>query len=698
MQSKWNRDTKLSLTIARAVGLIFVALIVVAPTTIVILPVQAGWSAAFGSNGLLKSTAVQILGTLLLLVFAWSRKVSDIVYCSHPLVIALMLFMFWATLSILWSFNRDYTVVYLMRLYVSGLLGFLVFQIRSKSHFATLLGFVYFGCVLLSAFGLLQHFFDIQIVRQVAPPASTFGNRNAAAQVIVVTWLLGIYFLSGTRSKGSNQYFLCCSIALVLAYIVHISSRAAWVAMGAQVIAMSAFVLAAKFRSKQPLGFGNIGLKPILTSVLVFLVLVNMDSSGYKSVLESIATEVSDIATVSSTLGSENEYSRFKLWRTTYQVFLDQPILGVGLGGFEAVWQRYTTSLGVVFVHAHNDLFQIMAELGIVGGLLALSCVGIMLSLGYRFLIGPHDNDTFLKYLVLVLIGGLAVTSLFSTPLTRPGPLSCLGILFGVLLGLEHIKPEQIRRLPLDIMRKRKLTVMATLIMACTITINVLWSVDLFRVERSVNKRNFSEKIRYWSPVEHPRYRSVVLAISHLSHVDPQITEFIAKSFYTIGQVDTIINGALTWSLIRMEKFDEARKVIAETRPMEPAGYFRSYEHELFILERMDEKEEVRRTIREMESFPAELLFKLPETVQNMANSSFNNGDHQKASFLLEQNIKRFPTFGPSNINLAKIYLLYGHVQPTEELLEKFIAKGGSKVTADIIQNEISGKVKALGL
>ncbi len=685
----------MSLTIARAVGFIFILMIVVAPTTIVLIPLQEGWEAGIYSHKFVKARAVQILAALLLLYFASSRNVTDLIYCKHPLLIGLVLFIAWATLSILWSWNRDYTIVYLMNLYGAALLGFLVLQVRSRSHLITLLGYLYFGCVLLATFGLLQHFFQIEIVPQARAPASTFANKNMAAQVVVATWLLGIFFLSRTGARGNYQFALCTSIALVLAYIFHTQTRAAWVAMSAQLIALSLFILVSVLRSGQALGLEKVGWKPILVSLFIFLFLVNADSSGYKPAWESAAGQLSDIVTVSNSLGSDKEYSRFALWRATFEIIMDQPVLGVGLGGFEYAYQMYSNSKSFGFLSAHNDLLQIASELGIVGALLALGCVAIMLALGYKYLVGMHSGDTFLKYLILILIGGLAVNSMFSFPLTLIGPLCCVTILLGILLRLEYIKPEQVGYWPLGKKNKRILTGAAALLLSSYLTMNTLWSIDLFNLERGIGKSDLSEEMAFHSPVEHPRYREIIRStIGFFKLLEPARAEYLARSYYTIGPTDTVVGLAMILALITMKKFDQAQIAIAETRTMEPAGFYRTFEYELIMFERMGNRDKVRQIIREMESFAPDLLFERPETVQNMANASYNIGDREYSASLYKKNIEHFPTYPDSNLTLVKIYLRHDFDELAWEVFEKFVASGGSKGVANTMLSDFSAKAE----
>lgn len=67
-----------------------------------------------------------------------------------------------------------------------------------------------------------------------------------------------------------------------------------------------------------------------------------------------------------------NTFSRFYLWGATLQVFLENPILGVGAGEIRGALDRVlgSSSTSVVERMPHNIYFQLLAETGLVGTVL----------------------------------------------------------------------------------------------------------------------------------------------------------------------------------------------------------------------------------------------------------------------------------------------------------------------------------------
>ena len=69
---------------------------------------------------------------------------------------------------------------------------------------------------------------------------------------------------------------------------------------------------------------------------------------------------------------------RINAWRTSWYVFLDYPVFGVGPNNLAAVFERYSPEPGRFRV-AHNAYFQLLAECGLPGLLLFLGAIGAAL-------------------------------------------------------------------------------------------------------------------------------------------------------------------------------------------------------------------------------------------------------------------------------------------------------------------------------
>jgi O-antigen ligase len=120
--------------------------------------------------------------------------------------------------------------------------------------------------------------------------------------------------------------------------------------------------------------------------------------------------------------GDDVSNGRLHFWQTTWQVFRDNPILGVGFDALASAYTRYDTWNGVYRVErAHNDYLQVLAE----GGVLGFICLATFLFFLFRrgWQIMTTSRDSFRRGVALGALAGcfgIAVHSFFDFPLRTP--------------------------------------------------------------------------------------------------------------------------------------------------------------------------------------------------------------------------------------------------------------------------------------
>lgn len=97
----------------------------------------------------------------------------------------------------------------------------------------------------------------------------------------------------------------------------------------------------------------------------------------------------------------ESPGGREYIWRQTWNMIRAHPLLGVGFGAYQTAYPIYTHEDGLwVIDKAHNDYLQLLAECGIVGGVLAL---WFIVSIFRAVASGARSRDP--------LVAGLALAS-----------------------------------------------------------------------------------------------------------------------------------------------------------------------------------------------------------------------------------------------------------------------------------------------
>jgi O-antigen ligase len=108
-------------------------------------------------------------------------------------------------------------------------------------------------------------------------------------------------------------------------------------------------------------------------------------------------------------LQGQNFYAnRGFIWRGTWEMIKANPVTGVGLGAFPTAFPRYTDTDGTYpALQAHNDLLQIFADGGIIGGLLVICFVVLV---ARSFARGLRARDPWRRAMALGM--GTAMVSL----------------------------------------------------------------------------------------------------------------------------------------------------------------------------------------------------------------------------------------------------------------------------------------------
>ena len=126
---------------------------------------------------------------------------------------------------------------------------------------------------------------------------------------------------------------------------------------------------------------------------------------------------------------------RLQLWTTAWQMFLDAPLLGAGIGQF--TWSHFLRAAGDVsldphlYMHAHNLVLHLMAEMGAIGALIVIGAlVAWTVSLRHE----PPGMEWQWLVTVLSMIG---IHSLLEFPLWYAYFLGMAALLLGA--GTRHL-------------------------------------------------------------------------------------------------------------------------------------------------------------------------------------------------------------------------------------------------------------------
>ncbi len=315
------------------------------------------------------------------------------------------------------------TVMMLIFLLVSFIIAANFFA--SRERFGTLVRFLIIYGVALALFGLIQNF--------------TWEGRVYGFRVTKAGLAFGP-FINRNHFAGYMEMLIPVPVSLILARVVH---RQSWMFYGFAAAVMGLALVMSNSRG------GMISLMAGLIFMAVASSQLRRNKERRQGSTASVLKRVGAVAAIGAAIfigviwiGAEEVVrragetidlvrganqqevytSREWIWKDTWKMVRANPLLGVGIGAYETVYPTYATGDDPYFRtdFAHNDYLQILADAGIVGGLLALCFIVLVARAVLR---GIKASDPLIAAMALASGAGifsLLVHSLFDFNLQIP--------------------------------------------------------------------------------------------------------------------------------------------------------------------------------------------------------------------------------------------------------------------------------------
>ena len=300
----------------------------------------------------------------------------------------------------------------------------------------------------------------------IHPPTGFSGNRNLFGSLVVLLMPWSLY----TFLRGSGSWKITAGLALLLgSYALILSqTRSAWLAFAVMLLTFGLLTAFSYKRLSVPL---QQQIKTALVLALAGIALAGtlalaggQDSTLARSLRSRLASLSSLSLSASAAPANEaerNAYERLYVWKETWRMTRDAPLLGVGPGNWRVAFPAYGGSGAPSFenvdhlrVHPHNSYLGLASESGLTG-LLLLLLMGALVLRPLLSNLRQSDQEASLL-LSIALISGLlaaAVDMAFSFPLERVehSSLLLLYAALGVSVGRERLPAVALPRLPLTL-------------------------------------------------------------------------------------------------------------------------------------------------------------------------------------------------------------------------------------------------------
>jgi O-antigen ligase/tetratricopeptide (TPR) repeat protein len=281
----------------------------------------------------------------------------------------------WAALSYFYAINPTETLVTGARL----LTTYLVFIVLSILFYKQPLPALLTGISVIMAFVLLydslvllktfsSNLTTMSLDENIINLRGNHGNKNVMAAALLIKFPFVLWLIINNKLLGK----LLAAFVLVMGVtgLLILNTRSTYV--GLLIIAIIFIATTLYFKSKEN--------KKAILSQIAYLIIPVVIGYFIANVFLDTAVQMQDTqggyGTVTKRIGditvASEENSRLRLWKNAIDYSIKHPLIGCGYGNWKLASIPYeifhTTELFVPY-HAHNDFFEMFADLGVLGGI-----------------------------------------------------------------------------------------------------------------------------------------------------------------------------------------------------------------------------------------------------------------------------------------------------------------------------------------
>jgi O-antigen ligase len=385
----------------------------------------------------------------------WAFKIisrEEIKFTPTPLNLPILSFIVICTLSLIWSDTFFTSLKELPHFLAGPLLYFVIVNnIRDEKQIRRIISAVLIVGAALGIYGIFQYN-DIDFSFWIPITGRNkvfglFGNVGYFAGYIILPLSLAIPLFFVTKNRNRKILLLIGILAMGITLIVTFT-RSSYLALGVSLLFM--FLLSLLSRGKNLLKENKklfiFLLIVIILAVSLFIIPTPLNKPG---------TAISQIKERVSITQLTNDFSsgrRVAIWKCTWMMVKDHPILGSGIGTYKYNTLRYQAKFfeqgdnRSIYPYgfadkAHNEYLQLWAELGTIGLAIFLWLVITYFIYGIRYL--KREKDEQKQGIMIGLMGAVVAFLLdcfFWFPLHLSSNLSLFWLFIGLRWALKKIR------------------------------------------------------------------------------------------------------------------------------------------------------------------------------------------------------------------------------------------------------------------
>lgn len=388
-------------------------------------------------------SAIAAFGILLAgLTLLWDLHTHPRPVCWHWILFLPGSLCLYALGSMAWS-HAYLAGVEAVRWGLLCLLLFICLNSLERSGGRRVLWGLHWGAVAAATWVCLQFWLDLQWFPQVAPPASTFANRNFYAEY-AVTALPFSFALIYTEKNIHKSAAIGLTTVLPVTALMMAGTRSALLTL-VVVLVLISMTLMHLARHTGPGHWKKVRLLvPALALFMGCGILANIPRSSSHTMSQGDSvTPLGFAFTRAQSLTQAQEYShgsfatRAFYWRSTMRMMQQHPWFGVGAGAWEVEIPQYEGINNSVEAdyYAHNDILQLLSEYGLIVGLLWIAFFGAYILQTWRSMVQVHTARESNHFQFRCAAATAAIAAILVSGAGFPLHLAGVGVLLTVTLA-----------------------------------------------------------------------------------------------------------------------------------------------------------------------------------------------------------------------------------------------------------------------
>jgi putative inorganic carbon (hco3(-)) transporter len=522
-----------------------------------------------------------------------------------------------------------------------------------------------------------------------------YSNKNVFAAALLIKIPFSLWLLTFQSSWKKKLGWI--SLLFGALAILFLSTRSMYLGLIALSIFYVIYLLIRYLQTKQKENISNI-YSYLVSLILAIAVYSAVQTFLYPKVESLYNQGVADrLATIQTEAGNSE---RLKSWILTADLIKKNPVMGVGLGNWKiAVLEKENPSRFDFTYHlkTHNDYLEIIAEVGILGGLCFIFIFIFVFINLTNYLLGKPTTER-LDLLFLSAFGLLAYSfdAFFNFPQDRPEIQSLFAIYLGIGIATSRIETRKENLNPTDEIKTLKSNTslskaILALILSITIfTIYILFlNVKSLQIQRIFKEEQLKGKWTITSDFLIKKFPSIPNLSSSSEPISTLIANrLIAENKYeeiplilkeNPNPFDTRREFSLSLAYYNTDRLDSAEHYISFCHRLKPKFYVYSKTYAI-ILEKMGKEKEA---IALLDSF---LIENKGEKEAWQYNAALNSkvGNQERAMQLMDSAYRFFPS--DTTILKLKEFYTYSYKIPNYLEAVKYYKEGNFKEAAKYYQ------------